>query len=90
MNCLTDFLPLLYQNIKESVMNLGDFRKQTANLPDDTPLLVSGPDHSYEDVKATSTTALLHKKDWSEDYGEDMSPEKEFGKRKPVIIIERK
>jgi len=73
-------------------MTIGQFRLLTKDADDDTPLLIPGSDHSYRDAEATKTTALREKYGynsygWTEDYGEDMTPEAEYGKRTDVIVL---
>lgn len=70
-------------------MNVGALRKLMEGLPDDAPVLTTGSDHSYRAVEAEATTALQDEQhgDWTEDYGEDVTSEKEFGKRRKVLIV---
>lgn len=39
---------------------LGEFRKLTANLPDETRLLTDAPDHCYREIGCCVTTAIAH------------------------------
>ncbi len=70
-------------------MNVGELREMLAGLSDDATVLVPGSDHSYEEADASFTTALYDRKEkyWCEDYGEETTPEKEYGKRKEVLVI---
>ena len=77
---------------------LGDFRKLTADLPDDTPLLTDAPDHSYREPGCSVTTAIPHICGWPSpfepDYGNDPElyglPSKEAVKklRRKVVVVE--
>lgn len=44
----------------EIMRTLGEFRKQTANLPDNTPLLIPTGDHCYRWAGYEITTAVAH------------------------------
>jgi len=77
---------------------LGDFRKLTADLPDDTPLLTDAPDHSYRVPGCSVTTAIYHICGWpapfEPDYGDDpelyghTSEEEVRKNRRKVVVIE--
>jgi len=58
-------------------------------LPDDAPVIQSASDHSYRRVTFTPHTALYDAATdaWTEDYGEDETPEEEYGKRIEVVIV---
>lgn len=69
-------------------MTVGQLKKLLAELPDNTPVLVPAPDHSYRDrVSAGAITALYAVEGWSEDHGEDVTPEAEYGKRYTVFVV---
>lgn len=60
------------------------------DAPDDAMIVVPGSDHSYRAGHVSVTTALFdaESRTWTEDYGEDSTPEAEYGKRVPVIVVE--
>jgi len=69
-------------------MTVGELKKLIEKMPDDTPILVPGDDHSYRAATASNCTALLERRNqWTEDYGEEMTPEKEYGKRVKALIV---
>lgn len=69
-------------------MNVGELKKTLENVPDDVPVLTSGRDHSYREVSALVGSALLEDGGtWTEDYGEEMTPEADFGRRLQAVII---
>lgn len=55
--------------------------------PPDAVLLIPGGDHGYTMASASVTTALKSKREWTEDHGEELTPEKEYGKRVAVVVI---
>lgn len=58
-------------------------------LSDDAPVIIPGGDHSYRPAHAIKDTALFDPKaGWTEDHGEEMTPEAEFGSRLTVLIVE--
>ena len=69
-------------------MNVKELKAIIENLPDEILVLTLGSDHSYRKVSAESTTALQEGRNaWTEDYGEEITPEKEYGKRLQVVVI---
>lgn len=69
-------------------MNIKELKAIIAGLPDETPIVSPGSDHSYRPASAEATTALLERRNqWTEDYGEDTTPEKEYGKRMRVVVV---
>ena len=63
--------------------------KEIINKLDDNIILVKhGDDHSYIYAYVNLGTALFNSDEITEDYCEEYTPEKEFGKRKEVLIIE--
>ena len=69
-------------------MNIKQLKALIANLPDETLVLQPASDHSYRMAGAEITTALQEGRNtWSEDYGEDATPENEYGKRINVLVI---
>lgn len=75
------------------IRTLKDLRTLVAELttlPEDTPVVSPGPDHSYTPgVEMTTTTALQEgPKSWCEDHGEAATPEATYGKRVRVLVVE--
>jgi len=69
-------------------MNIKTLKALIANLPDATPVLMAGSDHSYRMADAEVTTALEEDdNEFTEDYGEETTPEKEYGKRTQVVVV---
>ena len=68
-------------------MTVGDLRKLIRDVPDAAPVLCPGRDHSYREAAAGVTTALCHGHEWTEDYGEESTPEADYGKRVLVVVI---
>lgn len=69
-------------------MNIGQLKKWLENVPDDTILVVPVGDHGYKEVDAGLTTGLRnHENEWTEDFGEDITPEKEYGKRLMIVVV---
>lgn len=55
--------------------------------PDDAVLVVPGGDHSYREAGIELTTGLRDRRGWTEDHGEEVTPEAEYGKRLPIILV---
>lgn len=69
-------------------MTVGELRRLIGKMPDNVPILKAGMDHSYRIVNAWDSTALRDKRgEWTEDHGEKLTPEKEYGKRLRALII---
>lgn len=70
-------------------MKAKDLRVILGQVPDDAEIVVPGEDHSYRTVRVSVTTGLYNTKHrvWSEDYGEEMTPEKDNGKRLPIVLF---
>jgi hypothetical protein len=63
-------------------------REWLANVPDDALLVQPASDHSYRPVSVAKATALFHKDgSISEDFGEDSTPEAEYGQRRNILVI---
>lgn len=58
------------------------------DIPDDAILVVSSDEHSYRKVKPELSTAFDDGSDrLDEDFGEDTTPEAEYGKRVNIILF---
>lgn len=69
-------------------MNVAQLRELLKELPDNARVVTGAPDHSYREARCEAGTALYDRRSgWSEDYGEEQTPEAEFGKRLPVLIV---
>lgn len=70
-------------------MTVKELSEIIANMPGDAKVLVPSSDHSYRDADGMVTTALyLRRRGWTEDYGEEHTPEAEYGKRMTVLVID--
>jgi hypothetical protein len=69
-------------------MTIKQLRDLISTLPDDAKVVTSSFDHGYREVRFKFGTALRDKAgNWTEDYGEEDTPEAEFGKRVPVLLV---
>lgn len=70
-------------------MTVGQLRKQLLDISDDAVLLRPASDHEYRPATVELTTALFDAEHhcWTEDHGEDATPEKDYGKRVPVVVV---
>jgi hypothetical protein len=69
--------------------NAGSLRKLLNNVPDETPIVVPSADHGYLPSTCIVTTALHEERNkWTEDHGEQVTPEAQYGKRVKVIVIQ--
>ena len=57
------------------------------DAPDDALILGPDHDHNYRGITPDVTTALQDGNHFTEDFGEDLTPESEHGKRVPVIVF---
>ena len=70
-------------------MNVKELRKLLENEPDDAVILCPASDHNYRIANVSLDTALKDKDgNWTEDYGEEATPQKVYGKRLKVLIVE--
>ena len=69
-------------------MKVKDLKALIENAPDDAVVVVSGHDHGYRECSCMMTTALKEDRySWTEDFGEEKTPEAEYGKRLPVLLV---
>lgn len=76
---------------------LGDFRKLTADLPNETRLLADAPDHHYRYIGCSITTAIAVDVgqsciEWHPDWGNapelyDFATVEEVQKRRRTIVV---
>lgn len=64
-------------------MNAGQLKELLKDIPDNARILIPSSDHSYLEVDVEYATALYDSKtrQWTEDHGEDTTPEADYGKR---------
>jgi hypothetical protein len=69
-------------------MTAGDLKRLLKDVPDDTPVLTPGQDHSYMVPTAGEAFALLENgKHWTEYYDETYTPETKWDKKFKVFIV---
>lgn len=69
-------------------MKVKDLKALIENAPDDAIVVMSGHDHEYRECSCMMTTALKEGKySWTEDFGEEKTPEAQYGKRLPVLLV---
>lgn len=70
-------------------MNAGQIRRLLEDWPDAMPVLLKGPGYNYRPANA-SVVSVLKDEDgyYSEDLGEDVTPEKFYGHRIKGIVIQ--
>lgn len=69
-------------------MTVAELRRVLEGQPDDAPVLVPGPDHSYVPCRARAATALLEEGGtWTEDHGETVTSAAVYGERRQVVVI---
>lgn len=71
-------------------MNVGELKKKLEKVPDNVILVVPGNDHSYRECEVILTTGLYNNMygEWIEDFGEEYTPEYEYGTRYQILLIE--
>lgn len=69
-------------------MKAKDLIELLKTVPPDALIVRSVSDHDYQPVSAEVSTALDQGDDvLTEDYGEDITPESEYGKRINIVLI---
>jgi hypothetical protein len=70
-------------------LNVGKLKKLIEGLADDVLVVGPAPDHEYRQVDGEATTALIDEESrcMTEDHGEDVTPEADYGKRITVLVI---
>ncbi len=69
-------------------MMVCELKELIKDLPDDTQMLCATRDYSYRKCKAIVSTVLTDESEWSEDLGEEVTPESEHGKRVLAVIFD--
>lgn len=70
-------------------LTVGELKSTLSDLPDDMRVVLEAPDHEYADCRAIRVTALLKGRVLNMDYGEELTPEAEYGKRINVLVMEQ-
>lgn len=70
-----------------SARNVGELRRLIEGVPDNVPLVSSAYDHEYRGANADLRTALKGKGTLTEDHGEEITPESEWGERVQVLFV---
>lgn len=68
-------------------LNVKRLKELLANAPDDAPVLVPAPDHSYRLVTAEVGTACWKDGSWTEDCGPECELYDDIGEPIPAVII---
>lgn len=70
-------------------MKVHELRKLLESAPDEAEVVIPGGDHSYRAVySAVPTTGLRAGRcNWTEDHGEALTPEANWGKRLPIFLL---
>lgn len=68
-------------------MRASSLKKLLATVSDDALIVLPSADHTYRKAQAQRTTALVDPMVISEDLGEDITPEAEYGQRVEVLVI---
>ena len=67
--------------------NVGELRRLIQGLADDVPLVRSTSDHGYVVTNVQVATALRDRRgEFTEDHGEEITPEATYGKRMTVVV----
>lgn len=75
-------------------MTVKDLKLMLQQVPDTAIVVVFAPDHEFREACAEMTTGLLSNERrgrcaiFTEDFGEDKTPESVWGKRTTVILID--
>ena len=71
-------------------MNVGKLKEMLKNVDDKAIVVSPCGDHSYRMPEAGVTTGLYCRRRnmWSEDHGESITPESEWGVRIPILVFE--
>lgn len=67
----------------------GQLKELLAGVTDDTPILKPSSDHGFVPVSGTVESVLHDEKMdyWTEDHGEELTPERQYGKRTRAIVL---
>ncbi len=68
-------------------MKVRDLKNLLKQAPDDATVVVRAYDHGYIEASFMTGTGLLQDGQWTEDFGEEKTPECEYGKRLPILLV---
>lgn len=68
-------------------MTVGNLKALLKDIPDPVPILIVAPDHSLCWADVVVGTALGRRGEFTQDHGEDCTPESEYGPRFQALII---
>ena len=74
-------------NVTSLGMNVKQLKALIDKLPDNMNIVVPGQDHSYDIADISVISALVCMGSYTEDHGEKLTPEKEYGKRVDVLVV---
>lgn len=71
-------------------MNVKELKKLLEKVDDEAIVVQTSSDHSYWECDLQPGTALYDglNDHWTEDHGEKLTPEAEYGKRLKVLIVQ--
>lgn len=71
-------------------MNVKELKKLLEGAPDDATVVLHADDHEYRVAHCSLTTALkdFYRDIWHQDFGESITSELDYGKRRNVLIVE--
>lgn len=69
------------------VLKVADLRVLLTTAPEDALVIIPSGQHEYKPATAEVTTALYDGQCFSEDFGEYVTPQSEYGKRINVVLI---
>lgn len=69
---------------------VGELKNLLEDVDDDVAIVVPSQDHGYTPARAYVSTGLFDRKyrSWTEDHGENATPESEFGERRYILLVE--
>ena len=70
-----------------SLLTAKQLRALLQTVPDEALIVTTGTDHSLRSLIPEVTTALQDRRVLTEDHGEAVTPEAEYGKRVPVLLL---
>lgn len=59
------------------------------SAPEDALVVIPACDHSYREARCQLATGLIDDDtgQWTEDHGEEVTPEAEYGTRLPILLV---
>ncbi len=69
-------------------MNIKKLKEIIKDMPDDAPVLRESSDHAFVECSIENGTALEEDEcQWTQDFGEETTPEADYGKRIKALLI---